>query len=144
MLAKPKSLSLFLFLFIIAMGACSRLMAPYDQYAYTQSTSAKVDALNLMEMATEDYGSHTQDIRSVQTELQKVYEYERHRPKNEFTVQMWQVILDSNEHSFGGFIRRWEQKRTLKPVYIEEKKKQVAEAFDKIVDLEGRKMKPSR
>jgi hypothetical protein len=127
----------------ICIQSCSDKMTPFDQYAYTQVTSVKVDALNLMDLATEEYSTHASEIKAVKTELQKAYEYEKHRSNNEETLKIWSAIMDSSEHTFGGFIARWETKKTLKKAYIEDKKKQVDEAFDKIADLEGRKAKPN-
>jgi len=33
-------------------------ISPFDQYAYAQTTSIKVDALNLMDLANDDFPKH--------------------------------------------------------------------------------------
>ena len=123
---------------------CSNTISLYDQYAYSQTTSAKVDALNAMDLATDDYTTHQKDIADIQTELQKAYEYEKHRQKNVFTIKMWDILLDSNGHLFGGFIKRWQNEGRLKKGYIVDKKKEIGIAFDEIAELESKKIKQSQ
>jgi hypothetical protein len=36
-----------------------------------------VDALNLMSLATDDYNLHTEEVKKVQTQIEKIYEYEK-------------------------------------------------------------------
>jgi hypothetical protein len=67
-------LSIYLF-FTILFFSCSTI-SKFDQYAYTQATSIKVDALNLMSLATDEYTNHTEEVKKMQTEIQKIYEYE--------------------------------------------------------------------
>ena len=137
--------------YIIAIAFASlyscKILSPsvsnFDSYSYTQTTSVKVDALNLMDMATEDYRSHQKDIQMVQTNIQKIYEYEKHRPKNEFTTTQWQVLTDTTGNLWGSFIIKWRTESKLNRVYISEKKKQIATAFDQIAELESKKIKPA-
>jgi hypothetical protein len=68
-------LSIYLF-FTILFFSCSTI-SKFDQYAYTQATSIKVDALNLMSLATDDYNLHTEEVKKVQTQIEKIYEYEK-------------------------------------------------------------------
>lgn len=133
----------FVVLFL-SFQSCGSLISSFDQYSYTQTTSIKVDAMNLMDLANEDYQLHEKDIATVQTELKKIYEYEKNRPKNEITTQMWKKILDSSGHLFGGFITRWKAEKKLNRVYIEDKKNdEIGPAFDQIAELESKKSKPT-
>lgn len=133
-------------LLLICFSGC-RLLSPgissFDSYAYLQTTSLKVDALNLMGKATEDYHLHQTAVQELETNVQKIYEYEKHRPKNEFTTAQWELLADSSGHLLGGFFMKWRTETKLNLVYIREKKKQVAEAFDQIAELESKKIKPS-
>ncbi|HXS37228.1 MAG TPA: hypothetical protein VN721_11045 [Flavipsychrobacter sp.] len=129
---------------VLIFYSCSNTISLYDQCAYAQTTSAKVDALNFMNLATNDYNAHQKDITDIQTELQKAYEYEKHRQKNVFTIKMWDILLDSNGHLFGGFIKRWENEGKLKKAYIDDKKKEIGNAFDEIAELESKKTKQSQ
>ena len=67
---------------LILVCSCSPIISGFDQYAYTQATSLKVDALNLMDLSTDQYTQHKVEIAAVQSNLQKIYEYEKNRPKN--------------------------------------------------------------
>lgn len=129
----------------ISFYGCSLLsptISTYDQYGYTQTTSIKVDAMNLMDMATENYQSHQKEIVEVQSNIQKIYEYEKHRPKNDPTIKQWEILTDSSR-IFGRFISKWKNEKILGKVYIEEKKKNVAFVFDQIAELESKKIKPA-
>lgn len=124
------------------LASCAPTIALYDQYAYTQTTSAKVDALNVMGMATESYSSHQKDVAALTTEIQKLYEYDKGRAKNQLTVKQWDILMnDSTGHLLGGFLKRWQMKGTLSADFISDNKTNVAMAFDQIIKLELNKNK---
>jgi hypothetical protein len=145
--------------FTMIVHGCKLLIASYDQYAYTQTTSLKVDVLNLMDKATESYTDHSKDVEDVNTELMKNIEYEKHREKNQITIAMynilWKLLNDSTTITVGptkfkhGFFEEWKSRNALqshgKPdvAFIEEAKTQIGEGFDMIAELESRKIKPS-
>ena len=116
----------FFFVALCVLAGCSTI-STYDQAAYEHATSAKVDALALMDRATGDYSGHEKEIAAVQLELDKAYEYDRGRPLNEITLKQWDLLLSPEHDLFGGFLRDWKRKGQFKPVAISEKKKQVAE-----------------
>lgn len=115
----------------------------FDQYSYAQTTSLKVDALELMDLAVNDYSTYQKNDLEFQTKLKKVYEYEKNRPKNEITVKLWDKLIDPNGHLLGGFLNRWKNENKLNPTFIAEEKKLVGKAFDQISGLESKKIKPS-
>jgi hypothetical protein len=122
------------------IASCSTI-ATYDQIAYEKATAAKAEALALMGKATGSFSAHEQEIESVSLTIDKAYEYDRGRALNKITVKQWEILLDPNRNLFGGFIRRWREKGSLRPAYIAEKKPDVAEAFDQIIELERGKAK---
>jgi hypothetical protein len=124
--------------------SCATLISPYDHYSYVQTISVKVDALNLMDLATDSFRLHKKEIAKVQSDIQKMYEYEKYRPKNETTTKMWQTIMDTTGNSFAGFIVKWQKDKILNPTYIENKKPQVATSFDQVIQLEAGKIKPEK
>lgn len=132
-----------LILLLIILSGCSTI-SQFDQHAYIQTTSVKVDALRLMNLATENYSLHVVEVNFVTTQIDKAYEYERNRPKNELTLKLWDKLRDTSGHLFGGFIQRWNKDEKLSPVFIRESKKQVSEAFDIIAQLESKKIKPKQ
>ena len=125
---------------IALLFACSTI-ATFDQVAYDKATGAKAEALALMDKATDSYSAHVKEIESVSLTIDKAYEYDRGRTLNAITVQQWQILRDPGRNLFGGFLRRWREKGSLKPDYIVEKKPDIAEAFDQITGLEIGKRK---
>lgn len=134
---------------VTAIGLCLLLTAcstisKFDQYAYTQSTSLKVDALSIMRHATESYPLHQQEVLKVKTSLDKMFEYEKNRPKNTVTQKMWSVLTDSTGNLYGGFIKRWQKEGTLDTAFIKISGDLVSQSFDQISQLESGKMKASQ
>lgn len=138
-----KYLILLLPIFILIQFSSCKTIASFDQYAYVQATSIKVDALNLMDKATSAYQSNFQQITSITTNMEKAFEYEKHRPDNEITTKMWTIIINPDGNLLGGFLSRWKASDSLNQVFIQEAKIQVAEAFDMVIELESKKIKPS-
>jgi hypothetical protein len=120
--------------------ACSTI-ATYDQNAYDKATGAKAEAMALMDKASGSFSSHEKEIEAVSLTIDKAYEYDRGRALNSITVKQWEILRDPNRNLFGGFIRRWREKGSLREAYITEKKPDIAEAFDQIIELERGKPK---
>jgi len=133
--------SLLLAFFLLT--GCTNI-AFYDQAAYANAVDLKVDTLALMELAVSPYSSQTAKIESVNLQMQKAYEYDRGRPMNETTVQLWDVLLKTDPaHPENGlwprFLERWRKNGTLSPVVISDKKEHIATAFNAIIALESGK-----
>lgn len=140
---KTLGLISFAFIFIsLIFYACSYI-APYSHFAYQQATSLKVEALALMDKATEQSASHEIEIKELETKIEKAYEYAKGRPKNELSTKQWKILKDPNKNLLGGFIKRWRDKSTLSTHFIKEAKGLVADAFDTISGLESGKIKKS-
>jgi hypothetical protein len=122
------------------LAACSTI-ATYDQNAYEKATGAKDEALALMDKATGPFSAHEAEIEAVSLTIDKAYEYDRGRTLNSITVKQWEILRDPSRNLFGGFIRRWREKGSLRQAYITEKKTDIAEAFDQIIELERGKPK---
>lgn len=118
-------------------------ISPFDQYAYAQTTSIKVDALNLMDLASDDFSKHQSGVIEFETKLRKVYEYEKNRPKNEISVKLWDILIDTNGYLLGGFLSRWKKENKLNVAFINNEKDLVGKAFDQISGLESKKIKAS-
>ena len=128
-------------LFVILTYVSCATISRSSQYAYTQTTSLKVDALAVMDLAKDDYSNHQQVILELQTNLQKIYEYEKNRPKNEISVKLWDKLLNPEGHLLVGFLIRWQKEQKLNETFITEEKKLVSYAFDVISGLESTKLK---
>ena len=137
-----KTKGLLVLFLILLLNSCATSISSFDQQAYIQTTSVKVDALNLMDLAKEDgYNNHIQAFHDLQTNLQKIYEYEKNRPKNEITIKLWDKLLDKNGHLLGGYMERWKQGAKMSVTFVSNTEEQVGDAFDMISGLESKKIK---
>ena len=116
------------------------MTASFDQYAYAQTTAAKVEAIDLISNATQNVSGFTDRIRDVDMKLKKIYEYEKNRPKNDITVKMWELLLNPEKRLYGGFIKRWQTDSTLSKAFVEEASKLIGSGFDKVAELESKKI----
>ncbi len=123
--------------------ACAPLITRFDPQAYNQAVSLKVDALLLMEDATEPYPQHEAEAKAMAVRLDKAFEYAQGKAKNTLSARQWQILKDPQHHLLGGFMVRWKKESTLGRTYIDDKKEQVGQAFDQIIGLESGKLKPA-
>lgn len=124
------------------IGACSSI-STFSQYAYEQAVSLKVESLNLMDKATEEYSANKDIVEDLKTKLQKSYEYSKGRPKNDISTKQWEILISPDRNLLGGFLKRWESKNTLSRAFIDDAKGLVGDAFDTIIGLESGKIKSS-
>ena len=85
----------FYWIFLLALLInCKPTIALYDQYAYTQATSLKVDMQNLaLESESTSYDAAKPDIDKVNTELQKAYEYNKGRNLNSLSTRQYEIFF---------------------------------------------------
>jgi hypothetical protein len=126
----------------MALGSCATI-SKYDQYAYMETNSIKVDAVNIMADATDDYTAHQAEVTTLQTSIDKMVTYETNRPKNTISEKMWNLLNDPNGNLYGGFMVRWKREGKLDSVFISQSQKLVGQSFDQISQLESGKIKPS-
>jgi hypothetical protein len=101
----------------------------------------KVDALSMMDKASESYSSHEGEAKDIQLRLEKLYEYELHKPKNEITTKMWYKLKDPEVNLIGGFIKKWKTDGKLSAALIAGAKRTIGTAFDQVTELESKKIK---
>jgi hypothetical protein len=121
---------------IIALGSCATI-SKYDQYAYMETNSIKVDAVNIMAEAKDDYTAHQAEVAALQTSIDKMITYETNRPKNTISERMWNLQNDPNGNLYGGFMVRWKREGKLDSVFISQSQKLVGQSFDQISQLES-------
>ncbi len=133
---------LWLTLWVISASGCAALIDKYDKVAYQNATSIKVDALVLMDKATEPYSQNESCVEELKIQVEKAYEYAKGRPKNEIVTKQWAIMKDPNRNLLGGFLERWKDKKTLSKIFITEAKNNISLGFDQIIGLESGKIKP--
>jgi len=141
LIIRPHLLSALAALSLIGCSTISR----YDQTAYANATSAKVEALTLLDKATGIYASHREDIEAVTITLKKGYEYDRGRSLNTDSIEMWESILlektdDPDSGTYTRFISLWKAQGKISAAAIPGKKTRLALAFDKLITLENGKI----
>jgi len=138
-----KWVTAFVFSFTIILSSCMPISAFFSSTAYEQATALKAEALTIMELASEDFSDHKSDVDAFKLNINKAIEFAKGRPRNEITVRQWEVLMDPNRNSLGGFLVRWESESTLTSVFVTEAKLLIADAFDQIIGLESGKIKQS-
>lgn len=144
-ISKYEGHRLLLPVFITAciFSACSPSISRFNEQAYQQAVSLKIESLALTDKADEPYENHRSEIEDLQLNLQKAYEYAKGRPDNAITVRQWEILLDPERNSLGGLLARWEENNQLSGVFVQEAKGLISDGFDAIIGLESGKVKPS-
>ena len=141
MLSKDRISYFLSFLFFFSSHAPPRI-ALYNETAYSNAVSLKVESLALMDKASDSISAHVQEISTLETNIEKAYQYVRWLPRNELTVAQWEILKDPNRDLLGGFLKKWEREEGFACAFIQEKEKQTTDAFDEILKLETGKNKP--
>ena len=139
-----KSLYLILISSFAIFSCQSVKTALYDQYSYQQTTSIKVEASNVMDKATTPYSNNKEIVEKLLLDIDKLVEYEKNKPNNEITFAMWKILTDKEKNLLSGFFKRWEEKGSFSPVFLQEAKKQVTDALDLLIQYEVKKDKESK
>ncbi len=131
----------YLFLIITIFLSCASHISKFDYIAYENTISLKVDALYLMNKATNPYQQYETKVEQLKLDLEKAYEYSKQIPLNEITTQQWKLMKNPESNLLGGFLKMWEEKEMISPFMVNETKKLVSESFDEIIELETNKIK---
>lgn len=128
---------LLIFLLSVLFFSCSA--SNYDQYSYNEAVSLKAETLAIMSKANVNYSQHENEVNSLNSDLNKILTYEKKRPDNFETVQMYKLLIDPNGNLLGAFFKKWKNSGTMENVFITQFKTQVSDAFDNIIELENTK-----
>jgi len=85
-------------------------------------------------------------IDDMRVKLAKAYEYEKGKEgPNQITVKQWELLNNPDKDLLGGFLKSWAAKKGeskgFSKGFVDEKKSQIGEAFDQIIELESAKVK---
>src|ERR1700727_2809115 len=125
------------------LAACITTISPYSDVAYQQATAVKSEAMTVMSNATEPFRMHATDVKTLELDVEKAYEYARGRPKNEISTKQWEIIRDPSGASLIGFLERWKREGKLGQEFVTEAKKVISDQLDTVIDLESGKPKGS-
>jgi hypothetical protein len=133
---------LSLLLFAVVLTGCTTI-AQFDSQSYKNAVNTKVSALALMDKATSPYEQNKAEIDAVYFALNQGYEYANGIPKNEITTKQWAIMKDPERNLLGGFLKRWQEKKSLKIGFINAAKIIISNGFDAIIGLESGKISPA-
>lgn len=139
--SRRRSLSPFMILLATSILACGPTIAVFNQHAYKNATTLKAEALAVMDMASQSYASHQEEVRRLLVEVEAAYEYAKGLPKNEITTEQWATLKDPSGGLLGGFLALWERQGTMSAAGIAAQRQNVADAFDTIIELEAAKIR---
>lgn len=131
-----------LLLCVLMLSACNGIKtAIYDQYSYQQEVTLKVATKSILDQATNPYEDYKNEVSVLLLEMEKMEEYEKNKPHNELSYQMWQLMTDTEKNNVAGLFKYWEEKGQLSPVFLSEATDQVMETFDVLIQYEVSKDK---
>lgn len=142
-----KKLQIYYTVFVLSMLfiSCNSIKtATFDQYSYQKATEIKVTSHRLLDKAVYPYATYEPEAEELLTELDKMVEYEKNKPYNDVSLQMWQLLSDEERNLLAGLLKRWKEKGQLSEVFVNEAKSQVMEAIDLIIKYESSKDKQSK
>lgn len=129
-------------IFSLTIWSCASISV-FSPEAYKQAVELKVESLELMSFATEQYADYEEEVIYLKTELRKAYEFAKGRPNNEISAGQWEMLINEEGNLMGGFLKRWETEGTLSEMFVTEMKMLISDAFDTIIGLESGKIDPS-
>jgi hypothetical protein len=137
-LKRGSSLSrIWICLFLLfSLQSCAPRMALFDQVAYQNATDLKVEAIDLMGKATDDFSMHKTEVANFRMKLDKAAEYDFHRPKNEITNSMFKILTDPDGGSVAHFFKRWEDEKKLSPGFVKTQQTLIGRQLDQVAELE--------
>ncbi|WP_136468754.1 hypothetical protein [Flagellimonas onchidii] len=140
----PLKLFALIGLAVFMFNSCAAIRtAPFDQYSYQKAVEIKVDASRLMDKAITPYQDHSQEIADLFVDVEKITVYEKDKPNNGISYQMWKLLSDDDKNLLAGFFKNWKEKGKFSQVFLKESKNQVVEAMDILIQYEGKKDKKS-
>jgi hypothetical protein len=129
-----------LFALTFVVSGCVSTPA-YDQTEYDRVITLKVDAVNLLQKASEDFQTHKTEVNNIKHEMSVLYEYAKNLPNNEEEIKMIQIMNNSDGTLLGKALADWEKKGTFSQSYSEGLISNISDGFDQISGLISHRIK---
>ena len=130
---KLKQISITIIL--IVMSAC---VSNYSTIAYENAVRGKQEFLKVADMATQSYSMHKAKIDSIKIDLEKSYQFEQQREKNQATIWQWKILMGKKGIVYD-FFNVWKEQDSVSKAFIKLRKKNAEKSFDEIIKLEQAK-----
>lgn len=127
--------------FVLLIGGCAPLISEYSLDAYKNATSLKAETLALIDKSGEKFSAHRPEVDALTIKIDSAFEFAAGIPNNQVSAAQWQVLRNPEGNLYGGFVRTWSGSKQgiLSPAYRAGKRKEISDAFDKIICLEVNK-----
>lgn len=133
------ALALALLVPILAPVACAPVAPPPNPAAQVNAASLKAQTLSLLDVAGDPYASHAAEVTALTARIDAAASAAAADPLNTLSARQWSVLRDPSRALYGGTIVLWQSQGTLGPAFRDQKKIQIARAFDYILCLEANK-----
>lgn len=137
---KKVSFAFSLLLPLVLLFGCVSTPA-YDQTEYDRVIRLKVDSLELLSHATNDFSMYANDVKAIKREMAILYEYAKNLPNNEESIQQIEIMNDENGALLGKALKDWEDKGKLGDVYLNGLKVNISDGFNQISGLISKRIK---
>lgn len=125
--------------FLILWMGCAHFIANYDPITYKSLTDLKAEIVLFLEKVdpVKPYTEYAPQFEDLKLKLEKVYEYEKGKKKNDDTIaQITEVRTMLHD-----LVALYKEQNKLNAFYLDEKKKQLATALDIVITTENSKTK---
>ena len=130
---------------LLVMSSCvSTKTAFFDPYSYKRSLELKLEATRLINKAVTPYANSKEDVEVLLCHINQLIDYEKHKSYNGTSYSLWKELTGDEKKLLTGFFTYWKTKDRLSPVFVEEAKKQLLEAFDLLLEYELKKDQTSK
>jgi hypothetical protein len=137
---KYNKILLLTIMLCIGLAGCASISV-FSQYAYQQAVDLKVESLDLISHADQSYKEYQKQVEELIQRIDKAYEYAKGRKDNDLSTRQWEILRNPDGHLFGSFLKKWKSEDKLSLTYLNEKLKQISDAYDEIINLESGKQK---
>lgn len=128
-----------IFVSLLVLCSCANLVTNFDQNTVNTAQELKPIASSLVDKAINPPDQYLTDIEWLQNRLDAQVSYETGKNANSITTRQWDILASPDGNLLGSFLRDWKDGKKMSPSYVSEKKIQVEEAFDVILQFEAGK-----
>lgn len=121
---------------VLALAGCGT--AGFDAVSYQSAVQLKYETMSLLDNSTSRYPGFKKDADALLLKYSEAAEASARAPGNDAITEIWQAIKDPRGGSAGAAIELW-KKAPLRPGARAERKRQVAQHFDRLICLESAK-----
>jgi len=129
-------------LLILALSGRANLISNFDQNSYDSAMDLKARSMTLIEKTDEPASMHNLEITELEAKLTAQLAYEQGKGKsNNLSCKQWEILIATDGNLLGKLLSDWKQAKPMSKPYLVEKRIQIGDAFDEILNLEGAKTK---